>query len=288
MSNLTTFKDNLPAHLQNVKLDDFTKAFTASGGSNKRISLRGRVFRLVDGGKEIAKNTDPHLDVVIVNGSKSVQKKFYANAYDPDEVGPADCWSSTGERPDADVADPQASHCKECPRAIKGSASSNKTQCKFSWNLAVVLKNNIAGDIYQLVLPSKSIFGTGDVDHMPFLQYAKYVAQSGYNLNMLATRLTFDTDSDYPKLLFSNIEFLDSDSYDVAIQQGESQLAINASRLSFGKKPEKELPKMIAPEGSAAAALTAPAKRVDTKKADTVKPNKAGLSAMVDDWGDDK
>ena len=49
----------------------------------------------------------------------------------------------------------------------------------------------MGGDIFQLILPQKSIFGTGDVDHMPFLQYAKYVASSGYNLNMLATRLTF-------------------------------------------------------------------------------------------------
>jgi hypothetical protein len=53
MSNLTTLKE-MPQHLQNVKLDDFTKAFSSSGGSIKRITLRGRVFRLVDGGKEIS------------------------------------------------------------------------------------------------------------------------------------------------------------------------------------------------------------------------------------------
>jgi len=287
MGNITTFKDNLPAHLQNVKLDDFTKAFTSSGGSSKRISLRGRVFRLVDGGKEIAKNTDPHLDVVIVNGSKSVQKKYFATDYNPDEAAQPDCWSSNGERPDAEVADPQADHCKECKRAIKGSASGGKTQCKFSWNLALVLKNNMAGDIYQLVVPSKSLFGTGDVDHMPFIQYAKYVAQSGYNLNMLTTRLTFDTDSDYPKLTFSNVAFLDSDDYDISVKQGESQIAVNASKLSFsGKKLEPTLPKMVAPAGSAAAALTAPTKRAETKKADAPKP-KTGLATMVDDWGDD-
>ena len=54
MSEVQVFKGNLPAHLANVKLDDFTKAFTTAGGSVKRISLRGRVFRLVDGGNEIA------------------------------------------------------------------------------------------------------------------------------------------------------------------------------------------------------------------------------------------
>ena len=101
MSNVTTYRENLPAHLQDVQLDDFTKAFTTSGGSVKRITLRGRVFRLVDGGKEIAKNTDPHMDVVIVSGSKTVQKAYYGKEYNPDETSVPDCWSSDGERPDA-------------------------------------------------------------------------------------------------------------------------------------------------------------------------------------------
>jgi hypothetical protein len=293
MSNLTTLKD-LPAHLQNVELDDFTKAFSASGGSTKRITLRGRVFRLVDGGKEIAKNTDPSMDVVIVNGSRTVQKTWYAGEYNADETSVPDCWSSDGERPDADVADPQSARCKECPQAIKGSAGAGRAACRYSMRLAVVLRNNVGGDIYQLILPQKSLFGQGDVDHMPFLQYAKYVAQSGYNLNMLATRLTFDTDSDFPKLVFSNAEFLDSDAYQEAVEQGESPIAVNAGRLNFTKKAEPQLPRMVAPVGSAAAKLAAPSadvappvKRAEKPKEATPKP-KAGLANMMDEWGDEQ
>ena len=293
MSNLTTLKE-LPAHLQNVKLDDFTKAFSTSGGSTKRITLRGRVFRLVDGGKEIAKNTDPHMDVVVVNGSRTVQKTWYAGEYNPDETSVPDCWSSDGERPDADVADPQSPRCKECSQAIKGSAGAGRAACRYSMRLAVVLRNNVAGDIYQLILPQKSLFGQGDVDHMPFLQYAKYVAQSGYNLNMLATRLTFDTDSDFPKLVFSNAEFLDSDAYQEAVEQGESPIAINAGKLNFTKKAEPQLPRMVAPAGSAAAKLAAPTaevappvKRAEKPKEAAPKP-KAGLANMMDEWGDEK
>ena len=292
MSNLTTVKD-LPAHLQNVKLDDFTKAFSSSGGSMKRITLRGRVFRLVDGGKEIAKNTDPHMDVVVVNGSRTVQKTWYAGEYNPDETSIPDCWSSDGERPDADVANPQSARCKECEQAIKGSAGAGRASCRYSMRLAVVLRNNVGGDIYQLILPQKSLFGQGDVDHMPFLQYAKYVAQSGYNLNMLATRLTFDTDSDFPKLVFSNAEFLDSDAYAEAVEQGESPIAVNAGKLNFTKKAEPQLPKMVAPAGSAAAKLAAPAaeappvKRAEKPKEAAPKP-KAGLANLMDEWGDDK
>ena len=288
MSNVSTFNENLPAHLQNVKLDDFTKAFANSGGSVKRITLRGRVFRLIDGGKEIAKNTDPSMDVVIVNGSRTVQKSYYAAEYNPDETSVPDCWSSDGERPDADAADPQHSHCKECPQAIKGSAGVGRAACRYSMRLAVVLSKNIGGDIYQLILPQKSLFGQGDVDHMPFLQYAKYVAQSGYNLNMLSTRLTFDTDSDFPKLVFNRSEFLDQDNYNTAVAQGETQIAINAGKLNFTKKSDAPaLPKLVAPPGSAAAEIAPPTKRAEKPK-DEAPKQKLGLSAMMDEWGDDK
>lgn len=298
MSEVQVFKGNLPTHLQNVKLDSFTKAFTNSGGSVKRISLRGRLFRLVDGGKEIAKNTDPHLDVIVVNGSTTVQKTFYKNDYNAEETSTPDCWSSDGERPDAEVENPQAHNCKDCPRAIKGSGGGAKAQCRFSMRVAVVMMNNPGGDIYQLVLPSKSIFGSGDMEHMPFLQYARYVGNSGYNLNMLATRMSFDLDSDVPKLFFSNLEFLDTGTYDIAVEQGQSPIAVNAGKLNFKKKDTAAtavpaMPKLVAPANSAAAKVVkAEPQEVQEEEPEKPKakaaPKKAsGLSTLVDDWGDD-
>jgi hypothetical protein len=298
MSNITTTtRENLPEHLRNVKLDDFTKAFTASGGSTKRITLRGRVFRLVDGGKEIAKNTDPHMDVVIVNGSKTVQKTFYESDYNAEETSIPDCWSSDGERPDADVPNPQGANCKECKQAIKGAGGAGRAACRFSWRLGVVLRNNVGGDIFQLILPQKSIFGQGDVEHMPFLQYAKYVAQSGYNLNMLTTRLTFDTDSDFPKLVFSHAEFLDKETYLTCVKQGETQIAVNTGKLNFSKKADTAaIPKLVAPAGSAAAEVTAakeaeevvePTVRASKKKEEVPPKSSQNLSSLIDAWGDD-
>lgn len=292
MSNnqIALSKDNLPVA---AELDDFTKAFSSAGGAVKRISLRGRMFRLVDGGKEIAKNTDPYLDVVIVNGSRSVQKTWYGSEYDANETSTPNCWSSDGERPDEDVADPQHTNCKECPKAIKGSGGSGRAACKFSMRLAVVLRNNIGGDIFQLTLPSKSIFGKGDLEHMPFLQYARYVGQSGYNLNMLCTRMSFDLDSDVPKLFFSNTEFLDMDAHKMAKQQGATATASNASRLRFSKKGGDGMPQLVAPAGSAAAqvkqaeSIPEPTKRKDVKKMDAPAP-KDSLKNMIDKWSDDQ
>ena len=300
MADIQTFKGNMPAHLQNVKLDSFTQAFSASGGTNKRISLRGKVFRLVDGGKEIAKNTDPHLDVVIVNGSTTVQKTFHAGVYSPEETAPPDCWSSDGERPDAEVENPQSSGCKECPNAIKGSAGGTKTKCRFSQRVAVVLANNPTGDIFQLVVPAMSMFGSGDMEHMPFLQYARYVGSSGFNLNMLITRLTFDSDADVPKLFFSNVEFLDSTTYDSIVEQGETPAAIAAGKLSFKKRDTAAIaaptmPRLVAPAGSAAAKIKAAEAVVEAAPVAKAKPaapapaakKDSGLSTLMDEWGDD-
>ena len=115
---------------------------------------------------------------------------------------------------------------------------------------------------------------------------------------MLTTRLTFDTDSDFPKLVFTNAEFLDKDTYATCVEQGKSQIAVNAGRLNFTKKAEPQLPKLVAPAGSAAAALAAPVVEVEEVAAPTVRAEKKkesappkpkqNLAAMVDEWGDDE
>jgi hypothetical protein len=64
--------------------------------------------------------------------------------------------------------------------------------------------------------------------------------------------------------------------------------------MNFTKKSETPaIPKLVAPAGSAAAAVKAeeeevkePTVRVEKKKAPEAKP-KQNLSAMVDEWGDD-
>ena len=116
---------------------------------------------------------------------------------------------------------------------------------------------------------------------------------------MLTTRLTFDLDSDVPKLFFSNVEFLDVDTHNLVIEQGQSAAAINAGKLSFKKKGETaasaEMPKLVAPAGSAAAKVKAAeaakpeAKPAAKPKAAEPAPAKdTGLSTLVDEWGDDQ
>lgn len=240
MSDLTLFKQDLPDYLREVELDDMTKALAGSMGG-KRISIRGRVFRLVVNGEEIAKNEQPSMSVVIVNGSRKIGRTYYEGSYDPKNPAPPDCWSADGEKPDASIDTPQHNNCAECPQNIKGSGQGESKACRFKQRLAVVLADDVDGDVYGLELAATSLFGNSkDLNKMPFQQYAKYVGAQGKNINTLVTEMRFDTDSDTPKLTFKPIRFLDRDEWQAAVKQGNSAEAVQAVTMSFPKREERE------------------------------------------------
>lgn len=237
MSNVVLFKKSaVPEHLRNIGVNDLTKAL-APGVNNsplKRISIRGRVFRLVVNGEEMSKNESNSMEVVIVNASKDISRSFYAGAYDPKaEVTSPDCWSADGVTPDASVLKPQHKNCKDCPKNIKGSGAGGSRACRFSRRLALALPGDL-GSVYQLVLSATSIFGTGDQEHMPFNQYLTYVVSQGFSINALVTEMKFDSNSDTPKLVFSPVRFLDEDEYEQAgrlAETQECQMAISAPKI---------------------------------------------------------
>lgn len=252
MTSVTLFKKSaIPEHLRNIGVNDLTKALAPSINNSplKRISIRGRVFRLVVNGEEMTKNESNSMEVVIVNASKDVSRSFYAGAYDPKaEVTSPDCWSPDGVRPDTSVQKPQHSNCKDCPKNIKGSGAGGSRACRFSRRIAVALPSDL-GSVYQLVLSSTSIFGTGDQDHMPFNQYLTYIVSQGFSINALVTEMKFDSNSDTPKLVFSPIRFLDEDEYEQAGRLSETQetkMAISAPKIE-SKKPALPAPKVEAP-----------------------------------------
>lgn len=290
MSELALFKNNLPDYLKEVELDEVTKAL-AGGGNSKRISLRGGVFRMVVGGEEVAKNESRSMNVVIVNAAKEVSRTFYAKAYNPSQDATApDCWSADGQKPDASIEEPQHHNCAECPQNIKGSGQGDTRACRFSRRLALALADDLEGDIFQLVLPSKSIFGKGDLDHMPFEQYGKYVGSQGYNLNCLITEMKFDSDSDNPKLTFRPVNFLTKEQWEVSKRQGETLAAKNAVTMTVAQTDGVKAPKLAAPKAEpkaekvVAEEVAEPKKREEKKAQPTEKKD---LKAIMSGWSND-
>jgi len=249
MSDLTIFQNNsVPDYLRDVGVSDLTKSLLSNSGGgsgNKRISLRGKKFRLVVDGEEMATLKQDHMNVVIVNATKDISRTFYSKAYDPKaEAVPPDCWSKDGVAPDPTASTKQAIKCDSCPQNIKGSGQGNSRACRFSKRIALAIVNDtpdgrgevdVAGGVYQLTIPSASIFGDGEKNKMPFNKFVKYVGSQGYSIDTLVTTMSFDEDSDSPRVFFDAARFMSKEEYAATSKLGKSQEAINAITMTVAQ-----------------------------------------------------
>jgi len=297
MSNdLALFEQaQVPDYIKSAELDDLTKALGGAGGM-RRISLRGKKFRMVVNGEEITKSNSDRLNIVVVNGTRYVSRKYYAGAYQQGESLPPDCWSNDGQTPDASIELPQHSNCQECSMNIKGSGQGDSRACRYEKRLAVVLADDINGPVYQLALPSKSYFGRSDDNKaMPFEQYAKYIAHQGYNINQIVTEMRMDDDSDTAKVTFRPLSFLSKEQWEVAKRQSNTPEAKSAVVMTpyQADNANKSAPKLAAPasapvkaEVEEAEEIAEPVKR-QTKKAASEPAPKKDLASIMNDWAVD-
>lgn len=287
MSEITLFKDAVPAHIKARQLDDVTSSL-AGGSGVKRISIRGGVFRLMDGGQEIAVREDRSLNVVVVNAAPNISRTFYEGTYEEGKNAAPDCWSADGVTPNADSHNPQAKSCADCPQNIKGSGQGDSRACRFSQRLAIVLDNDINGDVYQLTLPSQSIFGKPENDRMPMQAYAKYLKAQRTPITAVVTEARFDTKSATPRLTFKPVRWLTEDEIDGAIAQSKSPAAISAITMTVAqvdKVEEAPAPKAATKPVEAKAEVAEPTKRKSDKP--EVAEAKPELQDVLSQWADD-
>jgi len=296
MSNeLAMLGQGLPSYLKELQLDATTKSLMGSGGTGgiKRISIRGGVWRMMVSGKEVAKNEDRTMNVVIVAASPKVSRTFYASSYQEGEIKAPDCWSADGEVPDAKASDPQSKRCIDCPQNAKGSGQGDSRACRYSQRLAVTLANDIGGEVMQLTLPASSIFGAGEPGKWPLQTYAKMIGSKGVPITAVVTEMRFDTDSATPKLTFKPVRVLDSDEHNTAISQGKTPAAIKAVTMTVSEAdstPRLEAKaKIVDPEEvlkveKEAESLVEPTKRA-SKKEEAPAPKK-DLSKILSEWDD--
>jgi hypothetical protein len=266
-------------------LDSVTKALVKGGSKTKRIALGNNKFILKVGGEEISKSATNKMEVVIVNAAADVSRTYYGSAYDPDgEATAPDCWSPNGRTPDVSVASPQHTNCDNCPKNIEGSGQGKTKACRFSRRIAVVLAGDIEGDVYQMELKSKSFFYSkkdpGDLDHMPFDQYANYVGSQGYNLNNLVTEMRFDEDSTVGKLFFRPTKFLEEHEWEAAKKQQETPAAKNAIVMTVAQTDgvaKKALPKPEAKVEADEEVIAEPKKKEEKKAEPTPKKDIANI-----------
>ena len=221
-------------------VDDDTRAVAGGGGNfAKRISIKGGVFRKMSGGKEIGAIEDRHMNVVFVRMAHTASRQYYSGAYKEGEKIAPVCWSSNSKTPDSEVKTPQASACDQCQFSVKGSGQGGSgTACRLSWRTAVVLPNDPAGDVMQLVLPATSCFGKEEGGKWPFRPYIQKLADNEISAGRVVTRMQFDTKSPVPKLLFSPVGVVPEGDVDTIMRQRESAAAENAIKLTVFQTDE--------------------------------------------------
>ena len=234
MSNdLVSILSNNPAIVQ-TGLDEDTLA--VAGGArqgNKRISIKGGVFRKYAGGKEIGAIEDRHMNVIFVKMAHKASRMFYDKGYkEGEKVSPA-CWSADSETPDAEVKNPVSSSCASCPNSVKGSGENGLgTKCKLSWRTAVVLPQDPSGDVMQLVLPATSAFGKEDNGRFPFRAYVQHLASHNVSAGRVVTKMQFDTKSPVPKVYFSPVGAVPDSDLEIIARQAKSAAAEAAIKMN--------------------------------------------------------
>jgi len=310
MSNLIEFNPaQVPAFARNNELSDTARALAGGlGGGGKSISIKGGVFRLVAGGKEIAAIDDRFLDIVIVKAAPNNSRVFYEGKYDKDAPATAPaCWSNDGELPDPSAKNKQSVNCATCPQNQAGSGQNNSRACRYQRRIAVVLANDVGGDVLRMIVPAASIFGKEEGDKRPLQAYARYLAVQSPPINpeQVVTRMRFDTAAESPKLFFQPVRWLNNDEYALVKEKMVSSEAASAVVMTAqaetkptppalpGKPPVVEAEE-AAPAPKAAKAKPAPVVedeepevRKETKKSTAVPAKKSNLAEVVADWDDE-
>ena len=300
MSNLTLLNQDLPDFLQQAGVSELTKQLAGRTGA-KRIVPKNGIFRKVVGGEEMGK-VKGDLNVVVVNASPHVGRIFYAQAWTPDaEPTSPDCFSNDGRAPDAGSTNKQADRCDSCERNIKGSGMGSSKACRYSRRIAVVLEEDfgtsLEGEVYQMNLASKSLFGdsVGDNTHT-FENYTKYLSNNGKSLDYVVTQVSFNEDNDNQSVLFTPVKFINKAIHNVTskvavLPETQKMVVMTPYQAdASGRAPKLEAPKAAAPKLEAPQddPIEEPKKRESKKAAEPVVTTKKSLDSVVAAWSDEE
>lgn len=224
---------NLPDFVKNGAGAKINKEATGGvgGESINRISLKQSRFRLIVGGEQVKVVDEPYLDVIIVRSNPNVSKAYYGRDYDPNaEDQSPKCYSSNGVVPDDDAQEIQCSTCAACPHNQWGSkisaVSGKKVKaCSDVKRVAIAPHNNPEAPLFQVAIPAASMKVFGN--------YVRQLNQTTPPIpyNALVTRVKFDPDSDFPKLMFEPVRWLSGKEYDTVNERYDSEEAKSVATI---------------------------------------------------------
>ena len=300
MSDVTLFQSNTAISTLFADVESNVAANVGTSGStNRRISIKGGVFREIINGKETNVNEERSMNVVIINASK-LSRMYFEGTYTEGQTIKPTCWSSDSQSPDASVpvGQKQASKCADCKQNIKGSGANGGRSCRFQQRLALLLDGSVdKKEVYQLTLPATSIFGDGEKGKLPLQAYVRYVSAHNTRVEAIVTEMRFDTSSPTPKLVFKPLRALSAEEAAVVVEMIKAPETLKAITLNVSQMdgvipaPKEATPALFAPEPEAKTEA-APAEEVEepklkvSKKTAAPADKPADLADVMADWDD--
>lgn len=266
MSAMTLFGKPQPVSALLAELqDDLTEKIAGSGGSNRRISIEGVVFREVVNGKEVRAIEDRAMNVILINAAP-LSRTYYGEDYKKGSKSKPKCWSSDTVTPDADVPAEtrQAKTCRDCPQDVKGSGQGDTRACRYAQRVALLLDGAVERrEVYQISLPAKSIFGDNEGGKMGLQAYGRHLKAHNTHAISIVTEMRFDIDSSTPKLVFKPVRPLEEDELRVALEMREHPDTVRAITMPVFQMDRD--PNETAPEQPAQAPKIESKPKVETK-----------------------
>jgi hypothetical protein len=289
MSNISIFQQQNTV-ATNREVSELSKALADSGGgsTSRRITMSKGVFRRIVNGKEAGKVKDGFLNVIVINALPKVSRQFYATAFDPDAAPTLpDCWSNLGDVPDPKAANAQSTSCATCPQNIDGSGANGKGRaCRFNRRIAVLLENDMSGDIYQFNIPAKSLFGKGVGNTHPFESYIKFLPANGESIDRIITQIAFDENETADVLKFTPVRHLTDEEIDVVEAAQSTQESKRVIQLTVAQQDGViKLPPAVAKEPAEEVVDEPVVKRAKKAEVPPAAP-KAKLADVVSAWSD--
>lgn len=190
------------------------------GGKEWTLNVNGQKHRLTkrdESGDEVPVGI---LRVVVLDYADRMGRTYYPGEYDPEKPGQPECWSDDGRKPHPSVPEPKANACENCPLSAKGSKISAQgkavTACGQHRMVVVVPANNL-GEFpplrLKLAVTSNYDKKSPELEASGWFAFQQYVdllrANRVAHSGELVTKMKFDPNANYPKVIFSTDRWLD-------------------------------------------------------------------------------
>lgn len=285
----------------NLVVRESVPALTFRGGK-WRMKLEGEetmLSRMVDGDKVPV----PTVQVVVLGVNTNRSRIFYSGSFVEGENTSPDCWSSNGVVPDDDVTEPCAKTCAACPNSVKGSKITENgkevTACATLRRLAVVPAANVKLGALLMKIPQTSMWDKNNKEaeaegYYAWDQYMAFLKARGVTHSaQVVTKIKFDPNTAYPKLLFTAVKFIDEAQLAEikALVASQTVKDMVAGNIGHTEAPKVEAPKVEEADDDGFAE-EAPAKKEAVveekpKPKRTRKPKQKPVEDVVEDDDDD-